>query len=126
MSQPSKQELVKRLHPRYLQASQAEKNKILDEFVAVSGSHRKHAIRVLRKGMPSCSRERRGRQRTYTGAVVSALSKIWCICGRICGKRLQPFLPEMVKTLERHGELMLDEATKTLLLQMSAATIERA
>lgn len=125
MSQPSKQELVKRLHPRYLQASRTEKTKILDEFVAVTGFHRKHAIRVLRKGVPSCRRERRGRQRTYTGAVVSALSEIWHICGCICGKRLQPFLPEMVKTLERHGELMLDEATKTLLLQMSAATIDR-
>jgi hypothetical protein len=125
MSQPSKQELVKRLHPRYLQASRTEKTRILDEFVAVTGFHRKHAIRVLRKGVPSCPRERRGRQRIYTGAVVSALSKIWHICGCICGKRLQPFMPEMVRTLERHGELMLDEETKTLLLQMSAATIDR-
>ena len=86
---------------------------------------RKHAIRVLHKGAPNCPRERRGRQRTYTGAVVSALVEIWRICGCICGKRLQPFLPEMVKTLERHGELKLDEETKTLLLQISAATIDR-
>ena len=125
MSQKSKQELVKRLHPRYLHASRAEKTKILDEFVAIIGCHRKHAIRVLHKGAPNCPRERRGRQRTYTGAVVSALVEIWRICGCICGKRLQPFLPEMVKTLERHGELKLDEETKTLLLQISAATIDR-
>jgi hypothetical protein len=31
----------------------------------------------------------------------------------------------MVKTLERHGELILDEETKVLLLQMSASTIDR-
>ena len=125
MSQQSKQELVKRLHPRYLQASRIEKTKILDEFVAVTGCHRKHAIRVLRKGVPSCPRERRGRQRIYTGAVVNTLAEIWRICGCICGKRLQPFLPEMVRTLERHGELQLDKETKTMLLQMSAATIDR-
>jgi hypothetical protein len=125
MSQQSKQELVKRLHPRYLQAGRTEKSKILDEFIAVTGYHRKHAIRVLRKEVPSCLRERRGRQRIYTGSVVSALSEIWHICGCICGKRLQPFLPEMVKTLQRHGELNMDEETKSLLLQMSAATIDR-
>lgn len=125
MSQQSKQELVKRLHPRYLQASRIEKTKILDEFTAVTGCHRKHAIRALRQGVPGCPRERRGRQRTYTGAAVNALAEIWRISGCICGKRLQPFLPEMVKTLERHGELQLDPETKTLLLQMSAATIDR-
>jgi len=125
MSQQSKQELVKRLHPRYLKASRVEKTKILDEFVAVTGCHRKHAIRILRKGVPGCPRERRGRKRTYTGAVVSALTQIWRICGCICGKRLHPFLPEMVKVLERHQELVFDEETKTLLLQMSAATIDR-
>ena len=50
MSQPSKRELVERLRPRYLQASRSEKTKILDEFAAVPGLHRKSAIRALRKG----------------------------------------------------------------------------
>ena len=58
-----------------------EETKILDEFFAVTGYHRKHAIRVLRKGVSSFPRERRGWQRTYTGAVVSALIEIWRICG---------------------------------------------
>ena len=91
----------------------------------MTGYHRKHTIRVLRKGVPNCPRECRGRQRTYTGSVINALHKIWQICGCICGKRLQPFLPEMVKTLERHHELHLDAETKMLLLQISAATIDR-
>lgn len=124
MSQPSKRELVERLHPRYLQASRSEKTKILDEFVAVTGLHRKSAIRALRKGYQR-GRERRGRKRTYTGAVVAALVEVWRVCGCICGKRLQPFLPEMVTVLERHDELLLDEETRALLLQMSAATIDR-
>jgi hypothetical protein len=125
MSKKSKDELVKRTHPRYLQASRAEKTRILDEFVAATGCHRKHAIRKLRAGIPQHYRERRGRKRTYTGDSVRALAEIWHICGCICSKRLQPFIPEMVTVLERHKELVLDPETKALLLQMSASTIDR-
>ncbi|UCG24514.1 MAG: hypothetical protein JSW55_00475 [Chloroflexota bacterium] len=125
MSKESKDELTKRTHARYLQASRAEKTSILDEFVAATGYHRKHAIRKLRRGIPECYRERRGRQRRYTGDVVRALAEIWRICGCICGKRLQPFIPEMVAVLERHNELVLDPETRALLLRMSASTIDR-
>lgn len=125
MSKKSKDELTKRTHARYLQSGKSEKNRILDEFVAATGYHRKHAIRKLRKGIPEYPRERRGRQRTYTGDVVRALGEIWRICGCICGKRLQPFIPEMVTVLERHDEVIVDPETRALLLQMSAATIDR-
>ena len=125
MSKNGKDELTKRTHARYLQASRTEKTRILDEFVTATGYHRKHAIRRLRQGIPECRRERRGRQRTYTGDVVRALAEIWHICGYLCGKRLQPFIPEMVTVLERHNELVLDPETRSLLLQMSASTIDR-
>ena len=124
MSQQSKRELVERLRHRYLHGSRAEKTKILDEFVAVTGSHRKAAIRTMRQGYQR-GREQRGRPRIYTGAAVAALETVWRVCGCICGKRLQPFLPEVVPILEQHGELRLDTQTRALLLQMSAATIDR-
>ena len=50
MSQSSKRELVERLRHRYLHASRKEKTKMLDEFTAVTGLHRKSAVRVLRQG----------------------------------------------------------------------------
>lgn len=125
MSKKSKDELVKRTHARYLQSNRAEKTVILDEFVAATGYHRKHAIRKLRKGIPEWRRERRGRKRTYSGDAVRALAEIWRICDCICGKRLEPFIPEMVTVLERHNELVVDPETKALLLQMSASTIDR-
>lgn len=125
MSKKSKDELVKRTHPRYLKASRAEKSRILDEFVAATGYHRKHAIRKLRQGISESRRERRGRKRTYTGDAVRALVEIWRICGCICGKRLQPFMAEMVTVLERHHELVVGPETRALLLQMSASTIDR-
>ena len=37
------------LRQRYQQASKPDKAKILDEFVAVAGCHRKHAIRLLNR-----------------------------------------------------------------------------
>jgi hypothetical protein len=125
MSKKSRDDLVKAIHPRYLQANKLKKGRILDQFVAATGCHRKHAIRRLRQGIPECRRERRGRKRSYTGDVVGHLARIWKICGHICGKRLQPFLPEMVAVLERHDELVIDDESKALLLQMSVATIDR-
>jgi len=124
LSQQSKRELVERIRRRYLQASRAEKTKILDEFVAVTGLHRKAAIRRLRQGYQR-GRERRGRKRRYSGAVVAVLAEVWRVCGYICGKRLQPFLPEIVAVLERDGDLVLDEETRQSLLTISAATIDR-
>src|SRR5690606_30919235 len=95
MSQQSKREIVERLRHRYLQGSRTEKTKILDEFVATTGLHRKAAIRTLRQGYQR-GQEPRGRPRVYTGAAIAALVRVWRICGCICGKRLAPFLPEVV------------------------------
>lgn len=47
MSQGSKRELLATIRPRYRKASKKEKQKFLDEFVAVTGYHRKYAIRVM-------------------------------------------------------------------------------
>jgi hypothetical protein len=42
--------LVAAVIERYSNGRRAEKGRILDEFVAVTGFHRKHAMRVLRGG----------------------------------------------------------------------------
>ena len=125
MSQQSKRELVEAIRERYLKASKPEKTKIIDEFVATTGYHRKHAIRLLKRGTSNRQGKPRGRKATYQGEVVTVLEQIWEICGRICSRRLHPHLPEMVKVLERHGELLLSSEVKAQLLQMSRATIDR-
>jgi hypothetical protein len=43
----------------------------------------------------------------------------------MCGKLLQPVLPDLLDALERHGEIALLERVKGDLLRMSAATIDR-
>ena len=125
MSQRSKRELLEEIQPRYLKAKRSEKKNMLDEFVAVTGYHRKYATRILKHGRPRQSGKKHGFHKIYQAEVVVALEQIWEVCGRICSKRLQPFLPEMVKVLERCGELQLSEQTKALLLQMSRSTIDR-
>jgi hypothetical protein len=126
MSLNSKRELVEVVRARYLQASKGEKQKILDEFTSATGYHRKHAIRVLKNQLRTCPKRRRtGYKTIYRGEVVQALKQIWEIYGRICSKRLQPFLPEGIRVLERCQEIELSEETKALLLKISSASIDR-
>ena len=125
MSQRSKRELLQVVRPRYLKANKAGKGAILDEFVAATGYHRKYAIRLLKNGPGPKGRKKKGRHKEYQGEVVQVLTHIWEICGRICSKRLHPFLPEMVTVLERHNEIQLSPETKALLLRMSRSTIDR-
>jgi len=125
MSQRSKREMIESIRPRYLKANRASKTQILDEFIATTGYHRKYALRVLKHGPKPKGLKKQGRQKIYQGEVVQALEQIWEIYGRICSKRLHPFLAEGVTILERCHELSLSPEVKQLLLSMSRATIDR-
>ena len=128
MSLKSKRELLAAVRPRYLKASKVEKQKILDEFTSATRYHRKHAIRVLKNRVQVQNRRKRKTktyQPIYRGEVVQALEQIWEIYGRICSKRLQPYLPEAIKVLERCREIKLCEDTKERLLKISSASIDR-
>ena len=128
MSLKSKRELLEMVRPRYLKASQVEKQKILDEFTSATGYHRKHAIRVLKNQVQvqnHLKRKTKTYKTIYRGEVVQALEQIWEICGQICSKRLQPYLPEAIKVLERYQEIELSKNTKELLLKISSASIDR-
>jgi hypothetical protein len=128
MSLKSKSELVEVVRPRYLKASKLEKQKILDEFTSATGCHRKHAIRVLKNKVQiqnHLKRKSKTFKTIYGGAVVQVLKQIWEIYGHICSKRLQPFLPEAIRVLERCKEIELSKDTKALLLKISSASIDR-
>ena len=53
VSQASKHELLAAQRARYQQASRAAKGQILDELVAATGYHRKHALLLFRHGPPT-------------------------------------------------------------------------
>jgi hypothetical protein len=106
-------------------SSKIEKTKILDEFIAIAGCHRKHAIRLL-TGVDPVTRDapKLGR-RVYSEAVREALIVLWEASDRICGKRLKVILPVLISALERHGHFALDPDVRQLLLAASPATIDR-
>lgn len=110
----TREELLGVLRERYGRASPVERRRILDEFVAVSGYHRKHAIRLLRSSAKG--RDRRGRSPVYDAAVQAALVVVWEASDRICGKRLKALLPVLVPAMERHGHLRLDDPVRRPLL----------
>ena len=125
MSKHSKRELVEAVQPRYLKANKAVKRQIMDEFVAATGYHRKYANRLLKHGLKPRGYKRSGRRKVYQGEVVQVLERIWEICGRICSKRLHPFIPEILTVLERKGEIQVCLEIKQLLLSMSRSSIDR-
>jgi len=126
MSQKSKRELLEVVRPRYLKANKVEKQKMLDEFTSATGYHRKYAIRVLKDQVQKhLNRKPKGYPAVYRGEVVQALEQIWEIYGCLCSKRLQPFLPEAIRVLERCKAIELSKDTKELLLKISSASIDR-
>jgi hypothetical protein len=122
----TRDELILAIAERYCRATRAERAGILDEFVAVTGFHRKHAMRLLRGGRPGLQSGPRSRQRVYDEAVRDALTIVWEASDRVCGKRLRPLLPALVDAMERHGHLQLAPEVRTSLMAMSAATMDRA
>jgi len=118
-------ELTRAIAERYRGSTKDEKTLILNEFVRLTGYHRKHALRVLRKRSPDRKSVSATRPRLYDEAVREALVVLWEASDRICGKRLRPLLPLLIDSLERHGHLELDGEVRRKLLRASASTIDR-
>jgi Integrase core domain len=125
LSYRAKRELLVQIAPRYREASSALKEVILDEFVAATGYARKYAIRLLNHPVDLKLAIERPRRPRYGREVQQALQLTWTAANHICAKRLVPFLPTLVESLERHGHLQLSEEGRNLLLSMSAATADR-
>lgn len=72
-------ELVAAIADRYRAGLRWEKVRILDEFVAVTGYHRKHAMRLLREGGRAIAR-RRGRR---AGSMTKRFVRRWLSFGKL-------------------------------------------
>jgi hypothetical protein len=125
MTHAARAELASRIRRRYQSATNKQKRKILDEFIAVTGYHPKAAIRVLNTEPLPRRRQTRVRPSLYGEAARTAVIVMWEASDRVCGKRLRALLPILVSALERHGHLKLDDAIRTKILAMSASTIDR-
>jgi hypothetical protein len=125
----SRYEYARAIAARYRRAGKREKGRILDEFCAATGYHRKYALGLLKRPPVATggSGPRRARPRLCGPAEMGLLRACWELTDGICSKRLAPFLGELVERLAACDALP-DEASPAVrarVARLSPATIDR-
>lgn len=117
---------------RWPKATKSEKSAILDAVCGVTGWHRDHARKAIRRALAERAgggprpRRRRAPVRVYGEDAVALLTRCWAALDGPTGKRLRPALPEVLANLGRHGHLdRTDPAVVAQVLAMSPATMDR-
>jgi hypothetical protein len=125
MSKAEKQAYLRAIRGRYAKARRGEKSKILDEFCAVCGYHRKYALRLLGRPPSRRAPAKPGRPSQYAcEAVLIPLRAIWLATDQMASKRLVSALPLWLPHYEAtHGAL--EASVHERLLTISAASIDR-
>ena len=94
MGQRERRAYLEAIRGRYRKANRTGKTRILDEFCAVRGYHRKYAIRPLGPQKPASTPRRVSRKPRYDQSrLLEALRRIWLASDQLCGKRLMIALP---------------------------------
>ena len=125
MSTLTVREIVRRKRKEYLKARKAEKRQTLDEVEGLTGYHRKSLVRLFVWGVGARNAPiRRPRESKYV-MVLPKLRVLWGASFYSCGKRLAPFVGELLDALKRSGEIEVSPKEEELLCSMSAATIDR-
>lgn len=125
MSLSAKREALASIHGRYQRAGRPHKSRILAEFCATCGYHRKSALRLLNRPLRTTPPKRSGPKVIYDPAeVLPVLKAVWLASDQLCSKLLKAALPEWLEHYQRRGA-PLGEAFKEKLLQISPAQIDR-
>jgi hypothetical protein len=126
MSLTAKRETLARIHGRYQRAGRLHKQRILDEFCATCGYHRKSALRLLHRPLaPPRARRRPGPKPTYDPVrLLPVLKVIWRESDQLCSKLLKAALPAWLEFYERHYRAV-PAATKEKLRAISPAQLDR-
>ncbi len=123
MSTQARRELFDSIRPQYQKANRKGKQALLTGLLTATGLSRKHAIAILNRA-PSAPASRQ-REKKYDDAVAEALRIVWLAANKICSKRLIPFLPEFLESLEAFGHIDLRDDVRFKLLSLSPATADR-
>lgn len=128
---------------RYQKTRKKEKGRILDEFTGITKYSRGYGKWLLRNWgrrivvwrgkervvvigqRPKDQKGKRKRPAVYDRKVLEALKNIWQILDLPSGKRLAPYMKEIIPVLENNNELVLEGEVREKLLHLSAATIDR-
>jgi hypothetical protein len=120
MSEASTREYTEEMRGRYgRMTGKQDRSRLIDEYVAVTGLEREHAIRVLGGIRRRAGGSRRGATKRYDEQVDRRLKELWLAMDQPCGRRMKDMLPLW---LEHSGE---SSELRKLLSGMGAATIDR-
>ena len=133
-----RQIVIKGMAGAYRRASKKEKGRILEQVVEATGYLRRYAARLLRgqgrriyrpggrvlEGDVG-TRIRRERRRQYGEKDKQVRRRLWEMLGYVSGRRLAAALPDLIESLERHGERVAEPPVRARLLKISASTIDR-
>jgi hypothetical protein len=117
--------LLKQFAPQYHEASYAQKRVLLDVFAQAMGYHRSYGMWLLNHAEDVLHAPAYKRSNHYGPEIQHVLFLAWNVANRICAKRLMPFLPTLLETLERHEHIHISDECRMQLLSMSAATADR-
>jgi transposase InsO family protein len=126
MSLSAKREYLARIHGCHQRAGRQHKTRILDEFCATCGYHRKSALRLLHRPLTGAALRRRpGPQPTYDPEVLRPVLKvIWLESDQLCSKLLKAALPEWLLFYQHHHRRLTPEV-QAKLAAISLAQIDR-
>src|SRR5665648_27807 len=103
LTMKQKKAVTKELAGRYKRATKGQKSQVLDEYVAITGYNRSYAAWAIRQahksridGRKKKAKRPRIREKKYADAEFKAIRKIWATLGMPAGKRLGPYMEEIV------------------------------
>jgi hypothetical protein len=114
------------LKARYAKASKKGRSQILDEYVATTGCHRKHAIAVLSGRRQRVKGPiRRPRRAIYTDEDARAILALADLFDHICSKRLRAAMDNELPKLRLCGFLDVSPESYVRLQRVSPSTMDR-
>lgn len=135
--------VTKETAERYRHSDKKTKKDILNEYIHLTGFHRKYAIAKLNScikkwehNFNNCiiqttkveipKRKLRIYKPKYGIDVVNSLTRIWQTFDYICGQCLVPFIRENIEALAAEPYFQISSKVCSKLLQISSATVNRA
>jgi hypothetical protein len=142
LNMKEKQAVTREYIPRYQKSTKKTKSALLDEFIRLTGYHRKSAIRILStkplrevlvfvdkkpvKFKPEKKRPaNRTGKRVYTDEVIAALRLVWTFFWFKCGKILAPLLRQQMPFIAQWPAFKITPDIAEKLSAISPASIDR-
>ena len=118
------EEALRTYRQRYGEADRAMRSKLLDEFCAMTGYHRKYAVALLNRPEGAGDEARRPRGATYSAAAMRVIEAVWRAAGYPWSERLKAMLPLWLPWARRRGGGVTPEVEREI-LSISARQIDR-